>query len=147
MGTPDKFINLIKQLYKNTQYRTRHEDTTSQWYSQDTGIRQGCPLSPYLFLIIMTVLFYDIKNNEELKTELALHRIPGASFDEILYADDTILAGTDPTLLNIFIKFIEKEGLTTCMKLNQAKTEVLSFNAKGAGIRFANGKLIPKKDK
>ena len=31
------------------------------------------------------------------------------------------------------------------MRLNQAKTEVLSFNTKGAGIRFANGKLIPRK--
>ena len=33
---------------------------TSEWHEQQTGIRQGCPLSPYMLLVIMTTLFHDI---------------------------------------------------------------------------------------
>jgi len=112
MGVPDKLKTLIRQLYKNTSYRIKHEDLCSDWYTQDTGIRQGCPLSPYLFLIIMTVLFHDVKNKPELAAELAANRIPGSQFDEILYADDTILVSTNPVVLQIYLKHIEEEGKT-----------------------------------
>jgi len=146
MGTPDKFQNLIKQLYKNTNFRIQHEDTTSDWHKQDTGIRQGCPLSPYLFLIVMTVLFHDIKNNADLQEELKTHRIPSAEFDEILYADDTILVSTHVPTLNTYIKFIELEGKKIGMKLNPKKTEALCFNKKNPGLKFANGKPIPSRN-
>ena len=39
----------------------------------------------------MTALFHDVKaQNQDLRQRLASHRLPGANFDEVLYADDTV---------------------------------------------------------
>ena len=91
-----KYINIIKSLYKNTQFKVEIEGDSSKWLKQETGIRQGCPLSPYLFLIIMTVLFHDVHSDEKLKKKLEKDQIIGALFHEILYADDTIIHYTTP---------------------------------------------------
>ena len=67
--------------------------------TQETGIRQECPLSPYLLIVVMTTMFDDIK--EELVFDLARHRVPGANFDEVMYADDTMCVSEDTKTMNI----------------------------------------------
>jgi len=125
IGIDQKLIRLIKEIYKNPKFNVSFEGQTSQTKKQETGIRQGCPLSPYLFTIVMSVLFWDVKQNVDLKRELEESRIPGATFDELLYADDTILISTNPKAINKFIKEIEIQGELIGMKLNTEKTEII----------------------
>ena len=61
MGIDDHLIELVQALYQNPQFRTAVDGKHSNWHKQETGIRQGCPLSPYLFLIAMTAIFDDVK--------------------------------------------------------------------------------------
>ena len=49
MGVAEKLINIVKMLYKDTRFMIEIEGTQSKLGKQKTGIRQGCPLSPYLF--------------------------------------------------------------------------------------------------
>ena len=60
MRIEPKTIHIIKALYANPQFRVDVDGTTSEWHTQAAGIRQGCPLSPYLFIIVMTVMYHDI---------------------------------------------------------------------------------------
>merc|ERR1712086_602211 len=108
MEVDPKLICLVRSLYKDTRFKIDIEGTSSKWEKQETGIRQGCPLSPYLFLIIMTTMFEDVK--EHLQLNLAKHRVPGADFDEVMYADDTILISEDTKTMNEFVKQIEIKG-------------------------------------
>ena len=111
------------------------EGFTSRWYKQETGIRQGCPLSPYLFLILMTVIFEDIHEGDP--QNLMQHRIQGTSYDEVLYADDTICISTDTKAMNKLLAAIETEGAKYGMKLNRSKCEVLC-NASTAQVVFSD---------
>ena len=51
--------------------------------------------------------------------------MPGANFDEVLYADDTILISTDTRVINKLLAKIEREGKKYGMKLNRGKCEVV----------------------
>ena len=51
-------------------------------------------LSPYLFLILMTAIFHDVHDDQQLETEFAANRPIGYDSDEILYADDTLVLGS-----------------------------------------------------
>ena len=136
-----KLVALTRAMYAQPQFCVELDGQTSNWYIQLTGIRQGCPLSPYLFLIVMTTMFHDIHKNDRCK--LKDHRVTGASFDEILYADDTICVSEDTAAVNRHLKAIEEMGAAYGLKLNKTKCELIQFGNR-ANVHFADGTPVPK---
>ena len=61
MGIPQKkFIGLIRAIYEKPNFAVKDRGRTSTRRRQRAGIRQGCPLSPYLFGILMAVIMEDV---------------------------------------------------------------------------------------
>ena len=144
IGIDDHLINITKALYSNPTFRVKMNGHTSEWKTQQTGIRQGCPLSPYLFLIVMTVLFHDIHQDDHLN--LIKHRPDNCNFDEILYADDTILASNDTKAINRLLAEIEAAAEQYGLKLNKKKCLSMCMFGK-ANIHFVDGtKVTPTKE-
>ena len=55
LNIPDKIIKVLGSLYVDTKFRIKNKQGYSSYRRQNAGIRQGCPLSPYLFICLMTV--------------------------------------------------------------------------------------------
>ena len=117
IGISNKFIGTIKSLYNNPQFRVKVEGKESEWKKQETGIRQGCPLSPYLFIIVMTILFKDVHS----EINLSRGKLPGIDFTELLYADDTAIVTNNANAMNKMLASIEKQADYYGLKFNKTK--------------------------
>ena len=104
---------------------------------------QGCPLSPYLFILVMTVMFRDIHLKHH--RDLSDSRLEKITFNELLYADDTLLISKNTIGMNKFLHAIEEESAYYGLRLNQAKCNILSMNGNNQ-IRFKDGTVVRHTD-
>ena len=63
LGEPENIINMIRAIYLAPNCVIAEKDVTTTPRIQKTGIRQGCPLSPYLFIMLMTAVMHDVESS------------------------------------------------------------------------------------
>ena len=81
MGIDQKIIAALRDGYDKAKFFVEYELGKSEQENQFSGIRQGCPLSPYLFVIVMTCIERDIR--AAISTKVGKNRVNGANFDMV----------------------------------------------------------------
>ena len=111
VGIEGTFLNIIKAIYDKPTANTILNGEKLKAFSLKSGTRQGCPLSPLLFNIVLEVLATAIRQTKEIK---GIH-IGREEIKLSLYADDMTLfvenpKDSTPKLLELINKFSKVAG-------------------------------------
>ena len=142
LGIHEHFIDVLQDGYRKASFFVEDEHGASQTKKQRAGIRQGCPLSPYLFVLLMSIVDEDVKyrlqNPRNFRTpssSLPIHRV--------YYADDTILITTSTRAANKQLAEVERVSLQFGLKLNRGKCNYISMNGNNV-IKFPDGQKMER---
>ena len=126
-GFGPSIIKWIKTFYCKIESCILNNGWSSNFFQPQRGVRQGCPLSPYLFILAAEMLAKTIRSNR---------RIKGIYVDKnevkiSQYADDTtlILDGSRESLVAA-LQTLEDFSKISGLRLNDSKTEALWIGSK-----------------
>jgi hypothetical protein len=123
-----QMVNVIKSMYSQLQSCVRTNTGLSSYFNCKIGTRQGCMLSPFLFIMFLNELIEELSNSN-------CHGIY-VSEDEpcmlqFLFADDIANVTDTPVqlqrIINTIHNFCNKYG----MKVNLDKTKIIVFRRGG----------------
>ena len=66
-GIQGPYLNIVKAIYSKPVANIKVNGEKLEAIPLKSGTRQGCPLSPYLFNIVLDVLARTIQKNKEIK--------------------------------------------------------------------------------
>ena len=142
-GIPPKFVSLIKQLYENSTCRVIHNGKLTNSFQVRTGVKQGCLLSPFIFL--MAIDWIMKTSTENSKTGICW------TFKEHLedldYADDIGLLSHRYQDAQNKLNRVSIEAGKIGLKINVNKTEVMKINNKQTTPIQLEGNSIKVTDK
>ena len=130
MGVPPHTRKVIMALYDNPTFVVRDSSHKSEVKTQTKGLRQGCPLSPYLFGFVLTHLFSDVERDYQSKFgEISgVFHIPSPLWD-LEYADDTVLLSCSSEQMNRLLHTVQYQGNRRGLVLNEDKCEHLRLHS------------------
>ena len=106
-------VDMIASIYSDRTFQVRDGGQFSTILGQGTGIAQGCPLSPYLFIIMLSSLMAEVEE------------VVGPSMSrclDITYADDTALMSEDPQAIQKVLDTLVERALRYGLTPNWSKT-------------------------
>ncbi|CAI5997837.1 unnamed protein product [Closterium sp. NIES-65] len=119
MGVPERFVSWAEGLHTGAGTRLHINGWTGERVAVEKGVRQGCPLAPYLFLCAVEPLCQDIA-----RRRLGVGEKGAVKLAYLGYADDTSLVLQGEEQLVAAADVLEKFGKASGLKLNKDKTVV-----------------------
>ena len=114
------FIKWVKTLLNNQESCITNGGFTAKFFKLDKATRQGDPISAYLFIPVLEIVFNLIKQNND---------IHGLTFFDhtflyTAYADDTTFFLEDKESVKKVMKVFDTFSINSGLKPNKSKCEI-----------------------
>ena len=147
LGVHEQYVSIIKDSYTNPTFHTVGLNGEKSQATPHTGIRQGCPLSPYLFIIVLSVILEDVDGRLRTHGVLTNTWSVGKPVYDLEYADDTLLFGISTDVVEEYLCHLQSEASLYGLLLNLEKTELLEHPKRHSPPpRFMDGTPVKTND-
>ncbi len=117
------FRQWISIIYNLPECAVINNGHSSKFFTLSRGIRQGCPISAFLFILVAEVMAINVREDQDIRSI----NLNGSDIKITQYADDTVLYLRDLKSLEEAIKLLENFSLCSGLKLNKEKTEAIQL--------------------
>jgi hypothetical protein len=128
VGIPVEMINVIMYSVRTVNTNVRWNDTRSEYFAPKKGLRQGDPISPYLFVICMDKLSHLICEAVEKGDWTAMKAgRNGPMVSHQMFADDLLLFGQATTSQMVCVREVLKTFCSLSgQNISNDKTNIFS---------------------
>uniref|UniRef100_A0A670KII5 Reverse transcriptase domain-containing protein n=1 Tax=Podarcis muralis TaxID=64176 RepID=A0A670KII5_PODMU len=121
MGVGQGFENGIGAIYSEQKAKIIVNNVVTEEFKIEKGTRQGCPISPLLFISVLEVLLNMIRKDQEVKGI----QVGAKQYKLKAFADDLVLTLQEPEpSTKRVLELIQEFGQVAGFKLNKTKTKV-----------------------
>ncbi|KAI7813124.1 reverse transcriptase [Triplophysa rosa] len=126
MGFPGRFLTWVGLLYREIISRILVNGNLSKAIDIGCGVRQGCPLSPLLYVACIEPLAQILRRDQWIKG-LDIPGTGGLTAKTVLYMDDINILCTDILSIKRTMDVTDWFGRASGAKLNRDKTQAQFF--------------------
>ena len=123
-GIPEKIIKLIRMAFEPSTCQVVHNGSLTEPFTITTGVRQGCLLSPFLFLIVIDWIMRETTRDRKRGLQWSMME----QLEDIDYADDIALISQRHMDMKEKLLKLDEEARKTGLKINVKKTKSLRLN-------------------
>uniref|UniRef100_A0A670J5I8 Reverse transcriptase domain-containing protein n=1 Tax=Podarcis muralis TaxID=64176 RepID=A0A670J5I8_PODMU len=125
MGVGRGFENGIEAIYSEQKAKLIVNNVVTEEFYIEKGTRQGCPLSPLLFISVLEVLLNMIRRDRQIQGIT----VGVKQYKLKAFADDLVITVQEPeSSTKRVLELIQEFGRVAGFKLNKQKTKVLGEN-------------------
>ncbi|XP_026457292.1 uncharacterized protein LOC113358007 [Papaver somniferum] len=127
LGFPDIFISWIYNCISTAKFAVLVNGSPYGYFSSSRGLRQGCPLSPYLFVSVMEILSLSLKYQVDIRRYDIHPRYKLTNLTHLCFVDDILVffkgsISASTSLKSAIDDFSQFSGL----EINKSKTALYS---------------------
>ena len=107
-----KLIRYVQLIYKDIRCAVVDEEEESERFNVKTGVRQGCVVSGFLFLLVLDFVMRKMTNNKDTGMRWKL----ATKLEDLDFADNIVLLTTAPHLVQRKTTRLQEQGARTSLE-------------------------------
>ena len=141
-GIPEKIVTLTRKMYEGSSCRVIHNGEMTVPFEVKTGVRQGCLLSPFLFILAIDWMMREVTAGRQNGIQWTLW----TQLDDLDYADDVALLSHTQSQMQRKTNELNSTANRLGLSVNAEKTKVLKVKSDAETPINLNGSPLEEVD-
>ena len=142
-GIPLEIVKLIQELYNGSVSSVTDNGAQSEWFEVRSGVRQGCVMSGFLFIIAVDWVMRNVTRDSTRGLRWRFTSV----LEDLDYADDIALLSSKLRHIQEKTNRLNQVARYTGLKINAKKTKILRINSKHDDRVQVQDKALDEVDK